>query len=111
MTVSTEAVESQSGMISWRDRVKLKPPPVEEELRGVDFSSLLFDLRRARWSVVAIAKALDLSRQSIRNYQGGDTMPLHHAGELIILFWCQQLGKRREDAPTRRIYKTRQVRG
>jgi hypothetical protein len=88
---------------------RCRRPPVEEELRGVDFSSLLFDLRRARWSVVAIAKAISLSRQSIRNYQSGDTMPKHHAGELIIRFWCEQLGKRREDAPTRRIYKTYHV--
>jgi hypothetical protein len=54
MTVSTDAVA-----IHWRNRTKLKlPAPLPAEKRGIDFSRLLFDLKRARWSVVAIAQAL-----------------------------------------------------
>jgi hypothetical protein len=93
----------QAGRIPYpADRCKHAKPE-----RAVDFSALLFDLRRARWSVVAIARTLDLARTSVRNYASGETWPMHPAGELIILLWCQQTGKSRERTPMRPIYRAR----
>ena len=104
MTVSADAVETQSNPIHWRDRLKL-PLPDAEQLFGANFAAMLMDLRRARWTKVAIAKTLKLARGSVQAYSGGDTEPLHPAGEKIIVFWCQQMGKSRDDVPMRRIYR------
>ncbi|HEX3913620.1 MAG TPA: hypothetical protein VHW71_08935 [Steroidobacteraceae bacterium] len=73
-----------------------RKPVVAETV--VDFSALVFDLRRAGHAVNAIAIRADISRTAVRNYMAGTT-PLHPMGERLLRLWTETTGNARELAP------------
>jgi hypothetical protein len=100
MTVSDAAIaaEAKPGRIPYPAN-RRKPVAAETV---VDFSALMFDLRRAGVKINAIAIRAHVSRSAVQNYFTG-TMPLHPTGERILKFWCATTGKVREAArPPRR---------
>jgi hypothetical protein len=80
-----------------------KPAATTPE-RAVDFSALLFDLRRGGYGVEAIAMHANLSRSAIRNYCAGNTTPLHPHGERLIAVWCELSGSPRDAVPMARAF-------
>lgn len=68
----------------------------------VDFPRIIRDIRvRGIQSRNAIAKRTNIPRTSLFNYEGGDVMPSHPAGERLIDLWCELLGQSRSKVPTR----------
>lgn len=68
----------------------------------VDFSALMFDLRRLGFSDVAIADAVHIPRTTAREYRNGST-PSFDVGERLIAFWCSNSNRKREDVPVTRV--------
>jgi hypothetical protein len=91
------AIEANPGRVPYP--ANRRKPAVAAAERVIDFTAIMFDLRRAGCKVNAIAIRADISRTAVRNYFAGTT-PLHPMGERLLRLWAETMGKVREAAPT-----------
>ena len=74
-----------------------------------DWWRVITDLQQAGIPMLSIGKAMgdvQLTNQMLVHYRAG-TEPLHWRGELLLVYWCEIMGKAREDRPMRAQVKGR----
>ena len=69
----------------------------------LDWSTMVFDLKRAGMAQHQICRALGgrITEAALRQYMAGTTAPSHWRGEMLLALWVEKTGRARADAPTR----------
>lgn len=64
----------------------------------VDWFQVIVDLNRAGYSLQSVADAVGVAKSTLVGWKQG-AEPRYSEGELLVSFWCEQMGRAREKLP------------
>lgn len=67
-------------------------------IERIDWFMLFRDLKGEGYSFYAVSALIGIPKSSLCGWASG-AEPRYHDGEKLIQFWCEAMGRRREDLP------------